>query len=211
MSKFKRDLKNDPIPDKTTRGDQIITASTGNAALGTIATELADFVTKNGKLLTDYNLANGSQAQTTHLVGVQNDSNGEWDVSYENLLVAIEKNTHGAKAIMDTTTVPTFEPGVHGPAPTPTKPTGLTVSRGDTTTALNPNWNGQNPHPRVFIIRMCEEPYLLSKMQQVGTSTASDYVKEGLTSGTKYWFDVIAVGSGGRQSPPSDPISGTAG
>ncbi len=31
-----------------------------------------------------------------------------------------------------------------------------------------------------------------------------------MTAGKSYWFDVIAVGSGGQQSPPSDPAQGMA-
>lgn len=58
---------------------------------------------------------------------------------------------------------------------------------------------------------MCIDPNAPEKMQQVGTWTRSDFVKKGLTPGTKYWFDVIAVGTGGEEGPPSDPAFGIAG
>ena len=41
---------------------------------------------------------------------------------------------------------------------------------------------------------------------KVGMDSKSSFTATGLTSGTKYWFRVAAVGSGtGNQSPWSDP------
>ena len=62
------------------------------------------------------------------------------------------------------------------------------------------------PGARLYIWQVCSDPMTDANWRQVGMDTKSKFAVTGLTSGTKYWFRVAAVGSGtGNQSPWSDP------
>lgn len=210
MSKFKRDLKEDTIPNKTTRGQQIIDACTGNTDIGTVTAELTAFTTANGDLGAKANAAQTARMMAQNATTMQNDAESSWDSAFENLLGKIESNTQGDAMKMGTTTVPTFEPGPQAPAGAPPKLMNVNVTDGDGTDDLDVAWNNPRPYrARLFLVRMCEDPYDQTKMVQVGTPSASRFTKDGLTLGTTYWFEACAVGSGGQQGPWSDPAKGT--
>ena len=210
MSKLRRDLKSDTIPNKTTRGTQIITACTGNTNIGTVTAPLAAFTAANDKLIEDAGKVQAAQAEVTRLVGVQDTSDAAWNTTFEALLGAIENNTAGDAAKLGTTTIETYEPGRGAATGAPAQVTSVAVTLGDLPGEQEVTWNANRPKPRVYIVRMCEDPFALNKMQQVGMPTGSRFVKAGQTAGKSYWFDVIAVGSGGQQGPPSDPAQGMA-
>jgi len=48
------------------------------------------------------------------------------------------------------------------------------------------------------------------QMQAIGTASAAKFTARKLTAGTRYWFQVAAVGSVGQQGPWSDPAMGMA-
>jgi hypothetical protein len=210
MSKLRRDLKSDTIPNKTTRGAQIITACAGNTDIGDVTAPLTAFTAANTGLAQAAANLQAAQAEVARLVGVQGAAETTWNTTHENLLVAIENNTGGNAAKMGTTTVDTYDPGRGAPAAPPAQPTSVAVTLGDLPGELEVTWNAGRPRPRLYIVRMCEDPYAPDKMQQVGMPSGSRFVKDGLTAGKKYWFDVTAVGSGGQQGPPSDPAQGMA-
>lgn len=59
---------------------------------------------------------------------------------------------------------------------------------------------------KVYIWQCCSDPMADANWRQVGMGSASSFTVTSLTSGTKYWFRVAAVGTGtGNQSPWSDP------
>lgn len=210
MSKLKRDLKEEPIPDKAMRGAQIIAACTGNANIGSVTTELAAFGTANTKLETDYNAAQVAASHAQQLTSVQNDSDADWNEAFETLLLAIEKNTKGDKMKLETTTIATFEPGRAPALGAPAKVGNVAVTLGDLPHEQEISWDGLQPRPQMYLVSMCEDPYDATKLVQVGMVTGSRFVKTNQTPGKAYWFVVTAVGSGGRQGPPSDPAQGMA-
>ena len=59
------------------------------------------------------------------------------------------------------------------------------------------------------VLENCHDPATASSWQQVGFSTKSKFTVPGLTSGTKYWFRVAAIGTAG-QAPWSDPATAMA-
>ena len=210
MSKLRRDLKDDTIPNKTTRGDQIIAACTGNAALGTITDDLAAFTTANTEAKSAYNTAKTARTDAEQLTGVQNDAEAAWDAAFEQLLVKLESNTKGDKTKLGTTTIATFEPGSAPALGAPAQVANVAVTLGDDAGELEVTWNANRPRPRLYVVRMGEDPLNEGTMQQVGMPSGSRFVKGGLTAGKKYWFQVAAVGSGSQQGPWSDPASGMA-
>ena len=210
MSKLKRDLKNDTIPNKTTRGAEITTACTANASIGTVTPELTAFSTANGALTTTASQLAAAQAAVTALVNLQAANEKTWDATFESLLVKIEGNTNGDKLKMGTTTVATYDPGVSTPTPAVVQVLSLSVTNGDMPHELDLSWNAQRPRPQIYMVRMCMGTYDQSKMVQIGTPTASQFTATNLTPGQVYWFEVCAVGTGNHQGPWSDPAMGTA-
>ncbi len=210
MSKFKRDLKNDPIPNKTTRGEEIIAACTGNADLGTLTAELTAFTTSNGALKTTASDLAAAQAAVTTLAAQQATDEDTWNTDYEGLLAKMESNTKGEKVKMATTTVPTYEPGAAPPAGPPAKVTNLSMTIGDMPKELDFQWDNQRPKPRLFLVRICEGTYNQANMQVIGMPSGSKFTATNLLSGHTYWGEVAAVGSGNQQGPWSDPATGMA-
>jgi hypothetical protein len=217
MSKFKRDLKNDPIDTKTTRGQEIIDACNDpdNAAdLGTIGPQLTAFTTANGELKGDASAMAQAVSAIAGIVTKQTGDEQTWNQDFEALLQIIESNTKNKKEKMVKTTVPTYEPGA-GSAPAPgalAQVTGLSATHGDAPDEIDLQWNGmsgQKPKPRLFLVRMCADPYNQANMVQIGTPSASSFKAKNLTPGKK-WFEVCAVYSGDQQGPWSDPATGTA-
>jgi hypothetical protein len=212
MSKLRRDLKDAPIERKVMRAAEIIAAcAPANTAIGNVTAELADFTTKNTKLEGDFGISNTAQSEATRLVGVTAESNGDWDLSFEGLLVKVESNTHGDKDPMRTITVDTYEPGRGTPRGTPDQVANVAVTDGDTEHEQEITWNGLRPKPLMgYKVRMCEAPYEESKMVEVGEASGSRFVKGGQTGGKTYCWQVCAVGSGGVRGRWSDPAEGMA-
>lgn len=211
MSKLKRDLKRDPIPNKTTRGTEIVTACTGNAAIGAVSTELTAFTTANNSLKTAATTLATAQAAVTSAVTGQDSSEQTWNATFETLCLKLEGNTTGDKAKLSTTTIPTYEPGAGAPTPGVAQVTGLSVSIGDMPHELDLQWNAmRNPRAKVFLVRRCTGIYDPASLVQIGTPSASKFTAKALVPGTVYWFDVIAVFANEEQGPPSDPATGRA-
>lgn len=208
MSKFRRDLKKAPIPNKTTRGTEIIAACTGNAAIGDVAAPLAAFVAANGSLGTTAGQIATANAALTTLITHQGSDSRAWDVALETLLAAVESNTKGATEPMQTTTVATFEPGAGTPASAIGQVQNLHTSMGDMPHEQDLQWDANRPRPNVYILQMCDDPYDESRMVQIGTPSGSKFTAKNLTPGKK-WFRAAAVGTGDQHGPWSDPATGT--
>jgi hypothetical protein len=210
MSKLRRDLKGEPVPNKTTRGTEIVTACTGNAALGDITAELAAFNTANGALKTTAGDLGAAQASVTSLAAQQTVDEAAWDAKFETLCLKIEVNTTGNKIQMGTSTIATYDPGVSSPAPGTAQVLALSTSISDILHALDLHWNAVRPKPLLYLVFMCEGAYDPAKMVQIGTPSASQFTATGLLPGHTYWFQVCAVGTGDRRGPLSDPAMGMA-
>ena len=210
MSKLRRELKEAPIDTKTSRGTEIITACTGNAALGDITAPLAAFSTSNGNLSSAAGTLAAREAAVDAAVPLQDAADADWNAKFETLLATIEGNTQGSKPAMATTTVGTYEPGPGTAAGTPAKITGLSVTIGDIPHSMDVQWNAQTPKPRIHILRMCEGAYNPANMVQIGMPSASKFTVRNLLAGHTYWFEVCAVAAGDQQGPWSDPATGMA-
>ena len=210
MSKLRRNLKQDTIPNKTTRGAEIIAACTGNADIGTVTAELAAFGTANGGLGTAAGALTSAQAAVTTAVTNQGTAEQAWDASYEALCLKLEGNTTGDKAKLSTTTIPTYEPSAASPTLVPAKVLALSATTGDAPHEIDLQWNAlRNPKPNIYLLRMCDDPYDQSRMVQIGTPSGSKFTAKNVTPGKK-WFEACAVYTGDQHGPWSDPATGTA-
>lgn len=85
----------------------------------------------------------------------------------------------------------------------PGTPNTINPTMGDHEGEIDVSWNAKQG-AQSYILQMSLNPPTDDSWTQVAVVTASKYTVTGLTSGTKYWFRVCAVGSGG-QSGWSDP------
>jgi phosphodiesterase/alkaline phosphatase D-like protein len=87
-------------------------------------------------------------------------------------------------------------------------PESLTPTMGDRDGEVDLQWDKVN-RARSYVIERSPDPPTATSWSHAATSTKSQVTVDGLTSGTKYWFRVAAVGANG-QSPWSNPVSKVA-
>lgn len=85
----------------------------------------------------------------------------------------------------------------------PADPSSLTPTTGDHEREVDLSWNAST-NAKSYIVQFSPNPPTDTSWTQAAVVTVSKATISGLTSGTKYWFRVAAVGSGG-QSGWSDP------
>ena len=91
-----------------------------------------------------------------------------------------------------------------GPATSgPDVPGDFTATGGDHDGEMDLSWDSV-PRAKSYIIEMSVDPPTATSWTHAGVSTKSSFTVTGLTSGTRYWFRVAAVSTGG-QSGWSDP------
>jgi hypothetical protein len=84
-------------------------------------------------------------------------------------------------------------------------PAALEVTTGDKEGEVDPSWD-KVAGARSYVIQISPDPPTATNWTHAGTSTKSNTTVSGLSSGTRYWFRVAAVGASG-QSGWSDPAT----
>lgn len=211
MSKFKRDPKALPVPDKVALGIQVIANYTGNTNVGTVTTELADFTAANGDLEAKNTAAGNKRQEAIAATTALENSDADWDGKLEKLMSKTEDNTNFDKAKMETTGLATYEPGRAPSTGAPAQLQNLTASIGDNAGQVDLQWDPPKPKVRLFETRYIKGLTLNESAMQAGApSTASKVTQDGLESGAEYMFQVRAVGTGGIKGPWSDPAKARA-
>lgn len=202
MSKIKLNLRNLPVQEKIAKARTIITSITGNAnfptptptllvvtgATDALETSAATVQTTKAKLKTDFS----DQAEKEDFLDKIMTQLAAYIES-----VAGDDETKIHSAGMDTK-------AAKGPtASLPTLPQALTPTIGDHDGEVDLSWDTV-PKAKSYIIEMSVDPPTQTTWQHAGVSTKSRFTVTGLTSGTRYWFRVAAVGAAG-QSGWSDP------
>lgn len=99
-----------------------------------------------------------------------------------------------------------MDPKSAGGAPTLPEPlTGLDVTVGDREGELDISWDPVS-NAKSYLIQRSSDPNNAANWVHASTSTKSSTTIDNLTSGTRYWFRVCAVGAVG-QSGWSDPAT----
>ena len=84
-------------------------------------------------------------------------------------------------------------------------PMSLNVTNGDADGELDLSWEPVSG-AKSYVIEISGDPPTNDSWKHAGVSTKSSWTATGLTSGTRYWFRVAAVSTGG-QSGWSDPAT----
>lgn len=211
-ARLSRGLKERPVADQINGTKPITDACAANVAqLGDTAAECTELTAAKAALETASNGVAAAKAGVTNAVNTQTNARTAFKDKFEKLCKKLESNTEGDQVKLDLSTIPTIPLGAQPPAEAPEQVQNLVITLGDNPGELDPTWDGQNPAPRFFKVRMNKGAAPVeAEMVEIGTPTASKMTKAGLESGAEYWFQVCAMGSGGKQGPWSDPAKGRA-
>jgi hypothetical protein len=223
MAKVRREIKKAPVAQKIDKGRQLITGCTANTALPGITNALTAFTAANGQLDTDNTASDAAAQSALRATAKLSDSDAAWNTAFEKLATAAEDGSGGASDALQSGNFDVYERGAGAggatpsgsPAPgggrLPAKVENMHVTSGDMPGQLEPAWNGVQPRPLLYVLRMgTGAVFDESQMHEIAMPSGSRYVVTDLTSGTKYWFQACAVGTGNTRGPWSEPAHAIA-
>jgi hypothetical protein len=204
MSKVKLGLTKRSVPEKVARGREIITALKTNPDFPTPNPTLASVTTAIDSLEAAFQ----DQEVTRQLAATKTAAKDEKEDAFDNIfsqLAAYVESVAGSNekmiksAGMDTraAAVPTTEK--------PSPPNSLNVTSGDADGEIDLTWEPVTG-AKSYVIEVSIDPVTATSWKHSSVSTKSSARTSGLVSGTRYWFRVAAVGTGG-QSGWSDPAT----
>lgn len=203
MAKIKLNFGNLSIPEKIARARQMVTALTGNADFASPQPPLADVTSTIDDLETAYSDTLVARQEAKTRTSAQNQKEEDFDRAISRLASYVESASSG-----DETKIKSVGMDVRATATSTEQldlPAALAATAGDREGEMDLQWD-KVAHARSYVIQSSIDPPTSSSWQHQAVSTKSRVTIEGLTSGTKYWFRVAAVGANG-QSGWSDPAT----
>lgn len=203
MAKVKLSLKDLTIPQKIQFMRQIVTSMAGNANFATPSPTLITVTAKADDLETTYNDAQAARLAAQQKTNLQNDSVQTADATLTQLAAYVENITAGDTAEIQSAGMDVRSAGT--PVGSLPAPTGLTASAGDIDGEIDLHWDSIRGTSS-YVVQKSSDPITSTSWQPVSVVTKSKTTAAGLTSGSKYWFRIAAVGTAG-QGPWSDPAT----
>jgi len=203
MSKIKLNFNNLSIPEKIARARQIVTALTGNADFASTQPPLAQVTATIDALEAAYAATLAARQEAKAKTSTQNQKEEEFDSTFSRLASFVESASGGDEAKikgvgLDVRATASSSDVLGAPA-------ALAPTVGDHDGEVDLQWDTVRG-ARSYVIEISADPPTNTSWQHKTVSTKSRATIEGLTSGTKYWFRVAAVGANG-QSGWSDPAT----
>jgi hypothetical protein len=205
MPKIKLNLRELSIPEKVSRARQIVTALTGNADFTTPHPALAEVTGSVDALETAYNEAQAARQEAKARTSAQNQKEEDADRILSQLASYIDSVSGGDEIKIRGAGLDVRASSGPSPAGGSTAPNGLEATAGDYDGQINLRWN-KVEKARSYVIERSNDPPTSATWTQAVVVTKAQASVTGLTSGTKYWFRVAAVTTGG-QSAWSDPAT----
>ena len=203
MAKVKLALKDLTIPQKIQFMRQVVTSMTGNANFATPSPTLASVTAKADDLETTYNDAQAARLTAQQKTNLQTDSSLTADSSMTQLAAYVENITAGDAAKIQSAGMAVRADGA--PIGTLPAPTDLAATVGDNDGEIDLDWDNVRGATS-YVVQKSPDPVTPTSWLQSSVVTKSKTTVDSLTSGTKYWFRVSAVGTAG-QGPWSDPAT----
>jgi hypothetical protein len=201
--KVKLGIKGMTILAKGELGARIVAAMTGNPNFVTPNPSLADITAAKAAMLTAYNNALTLRQQSNAATDLQVDK----EKNYERLLALeaayVENASGGDEAKIQSAGMSIRDPKV--PVGPLSAPTDLYAEVGGGDGEIDLNWKPVHG-AKSYLIQMTTDPNVPDSWAFKKSSTESFTAITGLTSGSKYWFRVAAVGAAG-QGDFSDPAA----
>lgn len=204
MAKIKLNFRKLSVSEKIARARQIVDAMTDNPAFPTPTPALAQVTAA----ITAVEQANAqalearalSKQRTAALEDVESDLIDE----VTRLASYVESASGGRDDVILSAAMDVRAQGTI-PSTPPTAPVNLTATTGDQDGEVDLSWNAAQG-AQSYIVQVSPNPPTDTSWTQAAVVTASKCTVENLTSGSKYWFRVRAVGAGG-QGGWSDPTT----
>jgi hypothetical protein len=203
MAKAKLSFRNLSVPEKIAKLRQIITALTGNPDFPHPVPPLATLTAGTDDLETTYTT---TQAHKHAWKGSLSNQATKEDtmVQLVSQIVSYVESVAGPNEALIASAGMTPR-AVGGPSTLPDVPSDMDATIGNHEGELDLSWDAVSG-ARSYLIQQTTDPNAASSWTHAGTSTKSSITINGLTSGTRYWFRVSAVGAAG-QSGWSDPAT----
>lgn len=204
MSKVKLNFRSLSVPEKVARGREIIAALTGNSDFPTPTPTLAMLTTVTDDLATAFQEQELAKQQAATKTAAKNEREDVFDRTFSQSAAYVESVAGDNETLVRSAGMATRAPAVatSGKASTPMS---LNVTNGDADGELDLGWEPVSG-AKSYVIEISLDPPTKDSWRHVGVSTKSSWTATGLNSGTRYWFRVAAVGTGG-QSGWSDPAT----
>jgi hypothetical protein len=203
MAKVKLNFRRLSVPEKLSKGRQIITSITGNPKFTNPVPPLATLTAGVNDLDAAYTAAQAAKQAWRNAVDVQTAKSDALDQLISQCASYVESVAGPDESVISSAGM---DPKSAGGAPTlPEAPTGVDVTVGDREGELDISWDPVS-NAKSYLIQRSSDPNTAASWTHAGTSTKSSTTIDALTSGTRYWFRVCAVGAVG-QSGWSDPAT----
>ncbi len=194
-SKIKLGLNRLSVPELIGLSQQITNALTGNPNFTTPNPALATITTATGDLQTAYNDANTARIESKNKTIVQNERGDALRALLTQLASYVDNISAGKEALitsagMDVQSAPTN-------LVEPSAPSGFTSTTGDGDAEIDLSWNSV-ANAQSYIVERSHAAPPAAAWEHQATTTKSKLTADKLSSGTRYWFRVAAVGSKGQ-------------
>jgi hypothetical protein len=179
------------VPQKIAKSRFIVTSMTGNVSFTTPSPTLAVITTNINTLETAYIVAQSGGVDDTANMHAK-----EFllEVSLKSLAAYVEgianTNLITAEAVALSSGMDVKHPGTHSPRDFSVKPTGNPGA-----VKLSTKYEDRS----TFIFQMTNDATGATGWITIGQATQATLIKSGLTSGTRYYFRVAAVGKDGQE------------
>jgi hypothetical protein len=203
MPKIKLNLQRLTIPEKIARSRQIVAAMTGNDDFKTPQPTLQQVTDAVNELEAAFDAAQTARQEAKTRTLEQNQKEEAHDRLLTQLAGHVESASGGDEKKIMGANMNLRSPQT--PAGDLSAPASLSASAGDRDGQIDLRW-GKVERARSYVIERSADPPSVTSWTHAAVSTKSQATVGGLTSGTKYWFRVAAVGSNG-QTPWSEPAT----
>ena len=206
-AKVKVGLKGRSLSQKADLGDRVVANSTGKASLPGVQAHLAVIGAKVAAARTKLTAQGNAQQVAQTATSAAHDAEIELDEALTKGGTLVDLDANGSETIvLESGYEVAGTPTPAGPMP---KVTNFSATPSDTEGGADMHWNPvDNNHG--YVIQRSTDPNNAASWQQVANTSKSQTTVTGLVSGTKYWFRVAALGTGGTPGPFSDPANAIA-
>ncbi len=203
MAKVKLNFRRLSVPEKIAKARQIVTALTGNTNFPNPNPPLATITAGVNGLDGAHGITQSTKQDLKTAVTNQSVKEDALDQLVSQIASYVENVAGNDEALITSAGMDARAPASASTLPDP--PTGLEATIGDRDGELDLSWDPV-PNAKSYLVQKTADPNLSTGWAHAGTSTKSSTTISGLTSGTRHWFRVCAVGASG-QSGWSDPAT----
>lgn len=203
MPRVKLNLKSLTVTDKIAKAKQIINALTGNPSFTTPQPSLAAVTTAFSALETAFNDAQTARQAATTKTSILHEKEAALEGLLRQLAAYVESvaGDDETKILSAGMSLKSSASATQAPA----APAGLVATEGDHEGEIDLSWDTVKGAKTYEIQRSADPPTATSEAHEAVSLKSSATVSK-LVSGTRYWFRVATVTSGG-QSGWSDPAT----